>query len=227
MFEAKHVTTIRPSQRAKTSSRCRPTPVAEEREQALGAELRETAEVRRDAVDGRLVEAVVAGEEDPAQVGLDRHARGVGDRVGHVDELDLEGPEVDRLGALDVGEVGLLEAVLVELRARHGHRQRPAEDRDVDGQLAQDPGQRAEVVLVAVRDDDALDVVDAVAQVVEVGQDEVHAHLLGRREPQARVHQHDAVLVLDDRHVLADLPQAAEGEDAQRAAHAAQASARR
>ena len=75
----------------------------------------------------------------------------------------------------------------------------------------------AEMVLVTVRDDDALDVVRALAQVREVRQHEVDAQHVRGGEPQAAVHQDDPVLVLEDRHVLADLPQAAEGEDAQRA----------
>ncbi len=88
------------------------------------------------------------------------------------------------------------------------------------GQLAQHPGQRAEMVLVAVRDDDRLDVARALAQVGEVGQDEVDADHLGRREAQPDVDDDDPLVVLDDGHVLADLPQAAEGQDAQRGAHA-------
>ena len=107
--------------------------------------------------------------------------------------------------------------MLVELGARHRGGQRAAEDGDVDRQLAQDPRQRAEVVLVAVGDDDALDVVDAVAQVGEVGQHEVDADHLGGREAQPDVDDDDAVLVLEDRHVLADLAQPAEGQDPQRA----------
>ena len=60
-----------------------------------------------------------------------------------------------------------------------------------------------------------------VAQVGEVGQHEVDAHLLGGREAQPGVDDDDPALVLDDRHVLADLADASEREDAQGAAHAA------
>ena len=71
------------------------------------------------------------------------------------------------------------------------------------------------MVLVAVGDDDRLDVVGALAQVGEVGQHEVDADHLGRREAQADVDDDDAVVVLDDRHVLADLAQPPEGQDPQ------------
>ena len=70
------------------------------------------------------------------------------------------GPRSSVSPRLDLLQRRLLELVLVELGAGHGHRQRAAVDRrDVLlAQLAQDPRQRAEVVLVAVGDDDALDV---------------------------------------------------------------------
>src|SRR2546430_169990 len=81
------------------------------------------------------------------------------------------------------------EQVLVELRPHHPDRQRPA----VDGRharradLARDERQRADVVFVPVRQHDRLDVVRALAQVGEVGQNEVDAELLGCREREAGV----------------------------------------
>ena len=107
--------------------------------------------------------------------------------------------------------------MLVELGARHRDRQLAAvDDRDlVLAEVADHPRQRAEMVLVAVRDHDRLDRVDVLAQVREVGQDEVDAHHLGRREAQAAVDDDDPAVVLDDRHVLADLADASEREDAE------------
>ena len=124
-------------------------------------------------------------------------------------------------------EVGLAQLVLVELRARHRDRELAAvDDRHARlAQLAQHPRQRAEVVLVAVGDDDRLDVVDPLAQVAEVGQHEVDAHHLGGREAQPAVHDDDPAVVLDDRHVLADLAQPPERQDAQRSPVAQRAAA--
>ena len=58
-------------------------------------------------------------------------------------------------------------------------------------ELAQHPRQRAEMVLVAVRDDDRLDVLRALAQIGEVGQHQVDADHLRRREAQTDVDDHD------------------------------------
>ena len=42
-----------------------------------------------------------------------------------------------------------------------------------------------------------------------------HEDHLGGREAQPDIHHHDPPVVLDDGHVLADLPQSTEGQDAQ------------
>ncbi len=68
------------------------------------------------------------------------------------------------------------------------------------------------MVLVAVGEDDRLDILGAVAQVGEVGQDQVDPGHLGGRKHQPGVDHDDPPVVLDHGHVLADLPQASEGE---------------
>ena len=71
------------------------------------------------------------------------------------------------------------------------------------------------MVLVAVRDDDRLDIGGALAQVGEVGQHEVDADHVGRGKAKAHINHHDAPVALDDGHVLAHLSQPPEGQDAQ------------
>ena len=145
------------------------------------------AEVGGVAVDRRLVELVVAGDERRAERCVQRDRGGVGDRVGHVHELEAERPGLERAcPCSSSSSLTSLEPVLVELGARHRHGERAAVDgRSLIGpELAQDPRQRAEVVLVAVGHDDRLDVLDAIAQVGEVGQHEVDPEHVGGREAQ-------------------------------------------
>ena len=196
--------------------------VAAQQQHAVAAELGEPRDVRRRAADRRLVELVVAGEQHGPELAAQDHADHVGDRVREVDELDLERAGLDLLARREHLELRLAQPVLVELGAPHGDRQLAAVDhRDARlPQLAQHPRQRADVVLVAVGDHDRLDVVDVLAQVGEVRQDEVDAHHLGGREAQPAVDDDDAAVVLDDGHVLADLAEPPEREDAQGAAHA-------
>ena len=192
--------------------------VPAEAEQALGAELGEAGEVGGRPVDRRLVELVVAGQQDRTEVGVDCDRTGVGDRVRHVDHLDPEaaGP-LDR-ARLEVPQRHVTELVLLELRADHADRQPAAVDGGRDADLAEDVGKRADMVLVAVGEDDRLDVVELVAEIGEVRQDEIDPEHLGGREHQPRVDDHDLAAVLDHGHVLADLAEPAERQDPQLAA---------
>ena len=71
------------------------------------------------------------------------------------------------------------------------------------------------MVLVGVREDERLHLVEPSVQVAEVRQDQVHAGLVGVGEQHAAVHDEQAAAVLEDRHVPADLAEAAERDDAQ------------
>jgi hypothetical protein len=71
------------------------------------------------------------------------------------------------------------------------------------------------MILVAMRHHDRFDVARPLAQVGEVWQHEVDPDHLGRREAQPDIDHHDAVVVFDDSHVLAYLPEASQGQDPQ------------
>ena len=78
---------------------------------------------------------------------------------------------------------------------------------------SQQVGHGADVVLVAVRQHDRLDVVEPVLDVVEVGQDQVDAGVVVLGEEHAAVDDEQPARVLDDGHVAADLAEPAEGDD--------------
>ena len=235
MFEANEVTTIRPEQRLKVSSSRGPTPdsegdmpgavgvggVAAQQQQPLAAQLGQPRDVGGHAVDRGLVELVVARQQRGPELAGQRDREGVGDRVGHLDHLDAERAGVEGLPRPDVGDLDVAQAVLVELGAHHRRGERAAVDGRRAVELAQHEGQRADVVLVPVGEHDRLDVLGPLAQVGEVGQHQVHPELVGRGEHQPGVDHHDAAVVLDDRHVLADLAEAPEREHSQRAAQTA------
>ena len=70
--------------------------VAAQQQHALAPELRQARDVGGRPVDGRLVELVVAGEQDRPELSAERDRAGVGDRVGHVHQLERERPELER-----------------------------------------------------------------------------------------------------------------------------------
>jgi hypothetical protein len=188
--------------------------VAEQQVDPPVAEVGEPADVRLQPVDGRVVELVVACMDD-APGGRLQHDRGrVGNRVGHAHELDPERPQLARrIVGVHLAELGCAQqAVLVQLGLDQPERQACRPDLG-DAHLSHQIGQRPDVVLMAVREDDGADRAGAVTEVGEVGQDEIDAEVLVPRERQAGVHDDDVAAALVDRHVLADLAEAPERDD--------------
>ena len=143
------------------------------------------------------------------------HDRGrVGDRVRHADELEPEGTELDGIVAghqlPQLG--GAEEPVLVELRLDEREREARREH-ERDAHLAHEVRQRADVILVPVREHDRAHHLLPLAEVREVGQDEVDAEMLVAREREPGVDDDDRAVGLVDGHVLADLAEAAERND--------------
>src|ERR1035441_10328568 len=81
----------------------------------FAAELGQPRDVRGRAVDGRLVKLVVAGDQHGAEVGADRHGAGVGDRVGHLHQLQRERPQLEAFAGLDLVQLDVAQLVLVQL----------------------------------------------------------------------------------------------------------------
>ena len=89
-----------------------------------------------------------------------------------------------------------------------------AEHRDPSAEVLQQVRERADVVLVPVREHDRLDVVGSVAHVLHVGQDEVDPGHVGRRERQPDVHDQQPAVELEAGHVPADLADPSEEDEA-------------
>ncbi len=108
-----------------------------------------------------------------------------------------------------------MELVLLDLDAQQASRQGGRVHRHAR-EIWQHIRQPADVVFVGVSDQEGPDLFAVLAQVRDVGNDEVDPEhfLVGEHEPA--VDDDDIVAVLEDVHVLADLPHAAEGDDAER-----------
>ena len=187
--------------------------VGQQQVDALAAEPREPGQVGQPVVERELVHLEVAGVQHDAGRGLDGHRHRVGDRVVDREELKVEGPpragvallHLDRLrGQPVLGELGLHQ--------RQG--QLGADQGDV-GPLPEQVRHRADVVLVGVRQDQRLDLVQAAVEVAEVRQDQVHAGLVGLGEQHPAVDDQQPVVVFEDGHVPTDLAEAAQRDNAQ------------
>ena len=69
------------------------------------------------------------------------------------------------------------------------------------------------MILVAVRQYDAFDTVAVFQQIGDVRDDEVDAEHVLRREHQSRIDDENVIAETQYRHVLADFPEAAQGDD--------------
>ena len=109
-----------------------------------------------------------------------------------------------------------LQAVLVELRLDQAERE-PGRDHLPHLDLAEHVGQCTDVVLVPMGEDDGAH--GPVVEIGEVGQHEIHAEVLVSRERKPCIDEDPLLAELVDRHVLADLAEAAQRDDAQHVWH--------
>src|SRR5699024_6352754 len=187
--------------------------VAEEQVDALVAPAAQGRQVGGAVVRRGLVQLDVARVDDEAGAGLDGHAQALRDGVVHREETQVERAALLPILLVDLDGLRA-DAVLLQLRLDEREGEPGRDDRDVAA-LLQQPRDGADVVLMAVRDDQRLDAIPLALHVGEVRQDQVDAGLVGAREEDAAVHDEQTVLVLEDRHVAADLRDAAEGDDAE------------
>ncbi len=173
----------------------------------------EGPQVGEATVERQLVHLEVAGVQQGAGLGAHEDGERVGDRVVDGHELEVEDAEPLALALLDGHRVGP-DAVLLELGLDEREGQRGADEGDVALELEQ-VGHGADVVLVAVREDDGLDVVETVRDVGEVGEDEVDSGVVVLGEEHAAVDDEQPALRLEHGHVAADLAEPAERDDPQ------------
>ena len=187
--------------------------VGHEEVDALVGQPGEAAEVGDPAVQRELVHLEVARVQDETRRGPDRDREGVGDRVVDRDELAVELPEVRPVALAHLPQLRA-DPVLLHLLLHQRQREPGAEDGDV-GPLLEEVGHAADVVLVAVRQDQPDHRVEAVPDPGEVREDDVHAGLVLLGEQHAAVDDEQLALVLEDGHVATDLAQPAQAHDPQ------------
>ncbi len=175
-------------------------------------DLTEPGQVGAASVHRREVEFEVARVHDDSLGGVEDDGVRLGHRVGHRQELDVEGPDPHALAVGHLAQRRLLQqAGLLDAVARETER----DGRTVDGEgtLAQQELQASHVVLVAVSGhapDDAVLVLDEVG---EVGQNEVDAVHVRVREHETAVDDEQASLLFHHQAVAADLPETTEEDE--------------
>ena len=186
--------------------------VAEQGQNALVAQLAQTGEIGH-PVRGGGVDLEVAGDDDPAHGRVDAEGDGVGNGMVHVDEFHGEAACLDQIAGL-VGDqtdrVG--QTVLLQLEADQTVGQGRAVDRRVGG--LEDVGDGPDVILMAVGNEEAAQLLLTVDEIGDVGDDQIDAVHIVLGEAQTAVHDDHIVAVFEHGHILPDLIQPAERDDA-------------
>ena len=171
-------------------------------------------EVGRQSVDRGLVELDVAGVHDGPVRRVEAERATVRDRVGDLDDFDGERCVLHRGADGDLSQVGLRDVGPLTQDGRdERERQLGPIDRQAAAEVAQQVGQRTDVVEVAMGEEDRFHVIPALQQPTPVGQDEIHTEVLGVREEHTDVDDGDPAIDLDGRHVATDLPESTEESD--------------
>ena len=130
--------------------------IRHQQQHAALAVIGEGVQIEQLVVGGRGVHFEIAGVNDDAQRRGDGQRHRADDGVRDVDELDGERAELDPRAGLDLVQLGIVQhAVLFQAPLHQRQREGGAVDRHVD--LAQQKRHRADVILVAVRQDQRAD----------------------------------------------------------------------
>ena len=128
--------------------------------------------------------------------------------------MNGEGSGLEALVGAHFAQVGVVEqAVLVEFVFDVGERELGAPDGDVE--FGEHPGQRADVVFVAVGEDDSANALAVFDEIRNVGDDDVDAEQFGFGEHESGVDDDDVVSPADGHAVHTELAEAPEGNDLQ------------
>ena len=160
-------------------------------------QLREAVQVERLTGERRLIDLEIARVDQHALGGAhdDRHA--IRHAVRDANEFDLKRADRDRVAGADGRDPGaVLDVPFLELAGHECQRQRRAVKRTAD--MWQHVRHGADVILVPVRQDQALDLPTAFLEIGEVGNDQIDAQQIRLGKHRAGV---DEMVVL--RHEMA------------------------
>ncbi len=131
----------------------------------------------------------------------------------HRDELAVDRADPAALAIFDGYQLGAVEhAGFFDAIAGERERQRRAVDRNRD--VTQQERDSARVVFVGVREENGLDAIGVLAQVGEVGQDQIDTRHVGVGKHDPAVDEQDATVDLDATTVAPDLAQPAQEHNA-------------
>ena len=183
--------------------------ILQQRQHAFFAVLGEGVQIEQPVVGRRGINLEIAGVDHDAQRRVDRQRNAIHQAVRDLNGMDGERPDLEAFAGPNLAQIGVVEqTVLVQLVFDIGQREFGAPDRHI--QFGKNPRQRANVVFVAVGQNDAAHPLAVLDQVGDVGNDDVHAQQFGFGEHQSGVDDDDVVAPAHGHAVHAEFAKAAE-----------------
>src|SRR5664279_686563 len=149
-------------------------------------------QVEEAVVRGGGIDLEVAGVEQGAERRVNGQRHAVHQAVRDLDGIDRERPDLKALAGSDLVEHGIVQLTMLFQFAFHiGQGEFGAVDRDV--QLGEEPGQRSDVIFVAVGENNGAYMGAILDQVGDIGDNDVHTQQLGFREHESGVNDDNVV----------------------------------
>ncbi len=181
--------------------------ILKQRQDALFAVFGEGVQIEKMVVGGRGIDFEIAGMNDDAQWSVNRERNAIHQAVGHVNGVDGEDADLEAFAGAHLAQIGVIEqAVLVELVLHVSQSKLRSPDRNIE--FGKNPGQGADVVFVAVGEDDSAHPLPVFDEVGNVGNNDVHAEQFSLGEHEAGVNHNNVVAPADGHAVHTELAEA-------------------
>ena len=149
-------------------------------------------QIEETVVSGRGIDLEVAGVNQSAQRRVDGQCHAIHQAVGHMDGIDGERADLEAFARLDLVEHRIVQQpMLFQLAFHVSQCEFGAIHRHV--QLGKQPGQRSDVVFVAMGQHHGPHIGPVLDQVGEVGDYDIHAEQFGLGEHESGIDDDDVI----------------------------------
>ena len=188
--------------------------ILKQRQHAVLAIFGKGVQVEEFVVGGRGIDFEIAGVDDDAEWRVDRERNAIDEAVRDLNGMDGKRSGLKALVGAHLAKVGVFEqAVLVEFVFDVGERELRAPYRNLE--FRKHPGKRADVIFVAVGQDDAANPLAVLDEIGDVGNNDVDAEQFGFGEHESGVDDENVVSPANGHAVHAEFAEASERDNLQ------------
>src|SRR5947208_5106176 len=183
--------------------------VLKQRKHAFFAVFGKSVKIKKPVVCGCGINFEVAGVNDHAEGRVDRQRNAIHQAVRHLNGMNSKRPYLEALAWTNLAQVRAVEeTVFIQLVLDIGERELRAPHRNI--QLGENPWQGANMILVAMSQNNPADKLPVFGEIRNFGDNDVHAQKFGLGEHQARINDDNVVTPAHGHAVHAELAQPAE-----------------